>query len=280
MGLIDRTYFIGNDIVISNVQSTIVGEQVDCMIEDREPELLESVLGYTLYKAFKAGLLETTIEQKWVDLLQGVEYTSSNGKVRMWKGIVNNPGQNIDALLSLNVIPPVVVGRGNMYDPVSNVATIIIPPSLIGKEFVFIQRGIGELIKNTEYSVTGNILSLLGGVKFSAGDVYFYKHSTLGINTSTGIRKTSMIAYFVYWHWMKKIHTQTTTMGEAKTKNENSSNANPSFKMVDAWNRMVVCINDLMDFLNSNLIDYPEFNDMNKYEILYKYRPLNKLLIG
>jgi hypothetical protein len=85
--IIDRTYFVG-DLNIPNVGTPAIGELVDWFIAKYEPLFLRNVLGYELSKAFLAGLNEYMVDQKWTDLLEGVEYTDTQSKVRTWQGIV------------------------------------------------------------------------------------------------------------------------------------------------------------------------------------------------
>lgn len=85
--LIDRTYFIG-DLNIPKVDTPAIGELVEWFISKYEPIFLIDLLGYELSKAFTAGLDEYSVDQKWTDLLEGVEYTDVNNKLRYWQGIV------------------------------------------------------------------------------------------------------------------------------------------------------------------------------------------------
>lgn len=51
--------------------------------------------------------------------------------------------------------------------------------------------------------------------------------------------KESPLAYYVYYHYVRDQFTHTAVVGEVKTKQENSTNANPRRKLVDAWNKYV-----------------------------------------
>jgi hypothetical protein len=88
--LIDRTYFIG-ELNIPNTSNAAVGSLLDLFIEKYEAKFLTEVLGYELYNAFKAGLLEEPIPQKWTDLKNGVEYTDQTGRTRLWPGLITQP---------------------------------------------------------------------------------------------------------------------------------------------------------------------------------------------
>jgi hypothetical protein len=270
--LIDRTYFVG-ELNIPNTNQAAIGSQVDLFIEQYEDQLLNEVLGYSLYKAFKAGMQEVTVDQKWTDLIEGVEYTDVNSKVRFWKGLVTQPPTVLNALDALNPID-VKVGRGQQYDPIANTTSTTIPAALVGKTFIFEKRGVGKLIAG-EYSVAGNTLTLIGD-QFSVNDVYTYKSATLAINTSTGTNKKSLIANYVYYWYQRNNHTQTTTTGEVKPANENSTVASPAVKMVRAWNEMSSWICELVDYLDARKDDYTEWADQDVYCMLRKFRPINE----
>lgn len=275
MALIDRTYFVG-ELNIPNTHQAAIGSAVDLFIEQYEEKLLTEVLGYTLYKALKAGLQVVPVAQKWTDMIEGVEYTDLATKIRFWKGLVTQPPTVLNALDALNPID-VVVGRGQLYDPVANTTSTTIPAALVGKTFLFEKRALGKLIAG-EYSVVGNTLTLIGD-QFSVNDVYTYKSATLAINTSTGTDKKSLIANYVYYWYMRNNHTQTATTGETKAANENSTIANPALKLVRAWNEMSVWICELVDYLDAKKDNYPEWADQNTYCMRKKFRPINEFNI-
>lgn len=275
MALIDRTYFVG-ELNIPNASLAAIGSAVDLFIETYEEKLLTEVLGYTLYKALKAGLQVVPVAQKWTDLIEGIEYTDLASKTRKWQGLVTQPPTVLNALDALNPID-VVVGRGQLYDPVSSATSTTIPAALVGKTFLFEKRGVGKLIAG-EYSVVGNTLTLIGD-QFSINDVYTYKSATLAINTSTGTDKKSLIANYVYYWYIRNNHTQTVTTGEVKAANENSTMASPALKMVRAWNEMFKWICDLVNYLDAKKDDYPEWADQNTYCMLSKFRPINEFNI-
>jgi hypothetical protein len=275
MSLIDRTYFVG-ELNIPNASQAAIGSEIDLFIEQYEDQLLNEVLGYSLNKAFKAGMQEVPVDQKWTDLIEGIEYTDINSKVRFWKGLVTQPPTVLNALDALNPID-VVVGRGQLYDPVASTTSTTIPAALVGKTFILEKRGIGKLILG-EYSVVGNILTLIGG-QFAVNDVYTYKAATLAINTTTGTNKKSLIANYIYYWYQRNNHTQTTTTGEVKPANENSTVASPAIKMVRAWNEMSDWIWELVNYLNSKKDDYTEWANQDVYCMLRKFKRINEFNI-
>lgn len=57
------------------------------MIDEKEPEVLTKLLGYSLYKAFTEGLAEDPIDQRWIKLKDGAEYTDQRGNLQKYLGI-------------------------------------------------------------------------------------------------------------------------------------------------------------------------------------------------
>jgi hypothetical protein len=273
--LIDRTYFIG-ELNVPNTDQVSVGELLDWFIEKYETEFLSKVLGYELYKALKAGLIVPVVDQKWTDLIEGVEYTNLSGRLTFWKGLVTQPPSIINALDALNTIEIRPGGTGT-YDPVAGQNTLTIPPALVGKDFIIEQRGVGQL-RTDEYSIVGNILTLTTGV-FAGTDTYFLKSATLAINTSTGVNKKSPIANYIYYWYVRNNHSQTATMGETKTKNENADNYTPAIKMVRSWNEMSKWICELIDYLNALPTTYEEWSMQNVFCVRNEFSRINEFNI-
>lgn len=273
--LIDRTYFVG-ELNIPNTSQAAIGSLTDLFIEKYENQFLNDVLGYTLYKALKAGLDIVPVAQIWTDLIEGVEYTDQNNKVRYWKGLVSQPPSVINALDAINTIS-IQVGAGGTYDPVTGSNSTTIPAALVGKDFTLEQRGVGQLL-TSEYSIVGNVLTLVTGV-FAVNDIYFYKAATLAINTSTGTSKASPIANYVYYWYMRNNHTQTASTGETKGKHENAEMASMAVKLVRAWNEMSVWICELVDYLDAKKDIYTDWADQDVWCVRRKFRPINEFNI-
>lgn len=275
--LIDRTYFEG-DILIANANANTtpnpVGSLVDWYIQKYEPIFLERALGLTLYEALKAGYGQPSPAQKWVDLVQGKVYTDTLSKQRRWRGLVTQPQSVLDAFDVLGR-KHVVVGRGETYDPVATTTTTTIPPEFVGKQFVFSQRGFDDLKPIEEYTVLGNVLTLVGSV-FAVDDTYWYKAAQLAINTSTGASKESLIANYVYYWYQRNLYTQTSTMSEVKTKTENAVMVDPFQKACTAWNSMNKWYLEMVDFLNANTADYTEWADHSVCNKRYVFGHMNE----
>lgn len=81
----------------------------------------------------------------------------------------------------------------------------------------------------------------------------------VGLKFTDGTAKKSLIANYVYWHWMQNEVTITTGTGEKVAASQNAVYANAGNKMRRAWNQMVDWNRELAEFLLSNQTDYPEF---------------------
>lgn len=275
--LIDRTYFEG-DILIANANANTtpnpVGSVVDWFIQKYEPEFLEKALGLTLYEALKVGYSQPTPDQKWIDLVQGKIYTDCYGKQKRWRGLITQPESVLDAFDVLGR-RYVVVGDGGAYDPIPTTNTTTIPPEFVGKQFVFSQRAFDDLKPIVEYTVSGNILTLVSGT-FSIGDTYWFKAAQLAVNTSTGSSKQSPIANYVYYWYQRNLYTQTSTMSEVKTKTENAVTVDPFQKVCTAWNTMNNWYLEMVNFLNANETVYTEWKDYSTCDKRHVFGRMNE----
>lgn len=82
-----------------------------------------------------------------------------------------------------------------------------------------------------------------------------------GLKFADGSAKKSLVANYIYWHWMQNEASVSTGTGEKVAANQNAVNANPAAKMVRAWNQMVSWNRELIEFLLSHPDDYPEFRN-------------------
>jgi hypothetical protein len=164
MATIDASYFFGPLHVAQKSDSAVSGS-LTMFIDEHEDRLLTDLLGYDLYKAYKAGIANST--QIYKDIRDGKEYTNRAGISTKWRGLI--------------------------------------------------------------YTV--------------------------------GSAKKSLIANYVYWHWMQNEVSSTTGTGEKVAANQNAVNVSPAGKMVEAWNEMVTMIWDLIEFLLTKESDYPQFQE-------------------
>ncbi len=85
--LVTTSYFFG-DIAIGQLNESYVKDVVQMLINSKEPDYMENILGYQLYKEFTNGISIPTPIQKWIDLRDGTEYTDTNGQIRKWQGLI------------------------------------------------------------------------------------------------------------------------------------------------------------------------------------------------
>jgi hypothetical protein len=105
------------------------------------------------------------------------------------------------------------------------------------------------------------IKDIVEGKEFEE-DIYTYKWNGLK-NTD----KISPIAYYVYYMYMEKHASHTTTQGEKVIKNENSESVSPINKMINAWQNMVQLVGNVNDyridslyyFMSRNIDTYTEW---------------------
>jgi len=78
--IIDNTYFTNElTLPVDNIN-------IQLYIDEHEPIILKTILGYALYKEF-TDALSSSPAQKWVDLRDGKEYTDNQGNTQKYEGI-------------------------------------------------------------------------------------------------------------------------------------------------------------------------------------------------
>lgn len=91
------------------------------------------------------------------------------------------------------------------------------------------------------------------------------------------------IANYIYWHWLRDNQSTATTMGVRQPDSENSTAADATRKMVDAWNEMVQYNFLLNGYLYANRVHYSSYIGLKYspyYYDSYNIRPFNALFIG
>jgi hypothetical protein len=103
---IDETYFVGA-LNIPNTDKDYVLQRLTSFIDTLELELLQDVLGYPLYKAFVAATGDydpdasnASIDQKWLNILEGAEYTGRDNRLHFWKGLLFEQGTTPRSLIA------------------------------------------------------------------------------------------------------------------------------------------------------------------------------------
>lgn len=101
-------------------------------------------------------------------------------------------------------------------------------------------------------------LDLRDGKEYTTASGTLTKWS--GLRFTVGTAKKSLIANYIYWHYLNDNITFTTASGQKKS--DLPINAGPDAKMIRAWNEMVDWNFQLNAFLLANIVDYPEYNDV------------------
>jgi hypothetical protein len=87
--IIDRSYFVG-ELNIPNKDAVGTRDLLDQFIEKYEDIFLRELLGYELFKEFKAGTTTLPYDARWTDLIEGKEYTDRAGRTRYYPGLTVN----------------------------------------------------------------------------------------------------------------------------------------------------------------------------------------------
>lgn len=98
---------------------------------------------------------------------------------------------------------------------------------------------------------------IINGYEYTGQNAKVYKWR--GLIFTEGTTKQSMIANYVYWHWLKDQVSQTVGLGESATQAQNATLVSPTIKMNRAWDEISRQAMELNYFLQSNQTDYPEW---------------------
>ncbi len=268
MPLIDRTYF-ETELNIPKTDTVSVQENLDALIVKREPELLQDILGYALYKAFMAGLLLPVVPQIWNDLLLGADYTDRFGHLQRWRGLVSAPPAIVNAVSEANSIPYVATETDE------DEQTIPVPPNLVGRPWRLSKRPIGEL-RPDEYAVDmlGEYVTLTDPIV--EDDTYFFYSNDLSLEQTSGSDKSSLIANYVYYWYLRKEASQMSALGDVVTKGENSDINGPGEKMSRAWNEMSGWIREMVCYLDARKTDYVDWRWMHGVYVYDNYGTITR----
>ena len=283
--LINSTYFIG-DCNVPNTDNAAVVEALNFFISKYEPELLQKSLGYSFYKAFYNGITTPIIDQRWIDLIYGVEYTDANGLISKWRGLIETDAPVYSFGSGLTYRRPELVQAGTTTGFDSGVNTVTFDGTdgkadWRGWEIIPERIGQGTLKKNIDYTwdiITGEWV-LLGSDVFGAGEYFFVQFQLQqedGTPQTSIQTQRSIIAYYVYYWYMRNIATQTTGVGEVTTEPAGAISASGMPKQVFAFNTVVDWLHELYYFLEANIDVYPEY-DKNIILAAFGYYPYGGL---
>jgi hypothetical protein len=109
------------------------------------------------------------------------------------------------------------------------------------------------------YSTPGIYKDLLDGVEYVNRFGQQDKFKGLVFKDGEGEKKRSMIANFIYYHYLRQETTFTSGSGEKEIATQNAVNASNRMKQTRAWNEMVKWVKELWEFLYVKQQDYPEY---------------------
>lgn len=191
MSLIDKSYFTGS-LSIAQLGQAAVVDSLNIFIQRQEPLFLQAALGYELWEDFVAGLNEMVIDQKWLDLRDGVAFQANglwppfqwqngylngfrdwfipqNPQRRMrWVGFCGGqpqPGSN-NTQGSVKVLVVKQASANDQTNPVENTNTFTLP-ALAGTRYYVERRNFGTMIPGDKDVVTGVITPANANVNIS-----------------------------------------------------------------------------------------------------------------
>lgn len=295
MSLIDQSYFVG-PLTIAQLGQQSVVDNLNLFINRCEPQILEAALGYDLWQDFNTGLQQSVIDQKWLNLRDGVTFRS----VSSWPGwywgftwfnryywLNSQRSMHFAGFASpINFIAPSVAkpqlvltagaGSGNPT-PGTNSFTL---SSLAGSTYTIERRGTGTLIVGVDYALSNanqTITLLKSGDVFGNGEIFIIRFTQATQSGSPSNMYVSPIAGYVYYHWVRDQISVNTGAGVVQPNPENAQRANPSWRMVDAWNQMALDIFKLWQYLEASTVAdptiYPGY-DRTKIDYAF-FQPMN-----
>lgn len=108
MATIDTSYFFG-ELSLANPDTPAGTANLQQFIDSRDEDILQRLFGYELYKAWLAALAlvvgptpgpEVLLEQRFIDLRDGKEYTNQSGVLTKWPGLRFTVGTSKKSLIA------------------------------------------------------------------------------------------------------------------------------------------------------------------------------------
>jgi len=289
MSLIDVSYFV-QELQIPNTDEAAISERLTGFISKYEPEFLQKLFGYPLYKAFVAGVAITPPAQRLLNILYGTEYTDLQGRLQRWKGLIvtDSPVFTLSGNASYKKPVYITAGQTPGFMPNTNTATL---DGTNGTDdwrgwTPILYRYGAILFEDVDYSwvVATGVLTLLGDGNVFGDDeqlVSQFEQRTDPINAPDVAGQESCIANYVYFKYKQNYATQTTDFGEVVTQAENSRNASPRKKMASAWNAMHYWVKEFCEFMeatqNTDPTIYPEWTLPDEHHALRYFAFMNPI---
>lgn len=280
--LIDESYFVG-PLTIAQLGQKAVVDDLKNYINRWEPVIMEAALGYDFYQAFLSGLAETTVAQRWLDLLNGVVFINQSLIKKRFVGFAG--GANTQTIVALPREDLFIYGGVTTGFPVGGYQYT--DATLDGWNFEVELFGAGTLQPEVEWNYkTGGGIVLTNTAYEVQPDERWVIHFTgkkVGLQTSSSASPNlfSPLAGFIYYEYMKGLFNQNTGVGIVKSESKNAEPASPAYKMADAYNDACRQINIFWEMMRvdqaKQVADrtYPEFD----YRQVYGYG-YNSLLGG
>jgi hypothetical protein len=297
MSLINSSYFVG-PLTIAQLGQPAVADNLNLFINRAEPQILEAALGYDLWQDMMEGLQQPVIDQKWLNLRDGVTFKA----ISSWPGwfwgftwfnryywlnsqrSMHFPGfaapLNFTAPVMANPQLVLTAGSGT-GNPTVGINTFTLA-ALAGATYSIERRGVGTMIQGVDYQISnaGQTITLLKpGDNFGPGEIFILRFLQASVSGLPSYSYVSPIAGYVYYLWQRDIITSMTGIGVVKSKGENSVTADPGWKMIDAWNQMALDVFKLWQYLeatwyaNPNDQVYPSY-DRTKIDYAF-FQPMN-----
>jgi hypothetical protein len=307
MSLIDSSYFIG-PLTVAQLGQQSVQNNLNLFIARAEPQFLEAALGYDLWQDFITGLAQPVIDPRWLALLNGVQFKSVSNWPNWYMGFnmynwyywLNSqrdmyfPGfaTQTTFVSPTPLSPTVTLIAGNATgNPTPNWPNPVVGANfytysgLANAIYTINRRGVGPLINGIDYALSNNnqTFTLLAvGDKWGAQDVLILTITTANNVGAPSNQYVSPIAGYVYYLWVRDQISMNTGAGIVQPNPENAERANPSWRMVDAWNQMVLDVFKLWQYLEAmyvqqgptyyvsydrTKINYPFFQPINPFNI-------------
>lgn len=306
MSLIDSTYFIG-PLTIAQLGQPSVVNNLNLFINRSEPQILEAALGYDLWQDFMTGLQQPVIDQRWLNLRDGVTFKS----VSSWPGwywgftwfnryywlnsqrSMHFPGfaSPLNFTATTGPLSQVVLIAGNasgnptagVPNPTPNTNTFTWS-GLANASFSIERRGSGTMIQGIDYGLSNanqTITLLKAGDVFGLGEVFIIRFISAVQSGTPSSSYVSPIAGYVYYQWVRDQISVDTGAGIVQPNPENAQRTNPGWRMADAWNQMALDIFKLWQYLEASFINDPTtYANYDRTKIDYAFfQPINAFSI-
>lgn len=266
--LIDTSYFTG-PLTIAQLGQKAVEDSLNTFINRFEPTIMEAALGYDFYQAFLAGLDVTSdefIEQRWLDLLNGVAFVNIDSIKKKFSGFAG--GENTQSIIAVQRDDLFIYAGVTPGFPVSGYTYTNNDLKNWNFELELFGAGTFQPVVEWNYNPNGGFILTDTSYQTQPGErwvLHFTGKKTVVVPSGSQ-NLLSPLANFIYYEYMKDLASQNTGIGLVKSKGENSVSANVVRKPVDAFNdgvRQIRLFWELMQADQQKTVKvYPEFDPL------------------